>query len=864
MGLAAGTRLGPYEILAPIGAGGMGDVYSARDTRLGREVALKVAKEEFSERFGREARAVASLNHLNICTLFDVGPNYLVMEMVEGPTLAERIKEGPLPLEEALGIARQIAAALETAHESGIVHRDLKPGNVKIKPDGTVKVLDFGLAKLGGTAMVQSDDSPTLMSAATQLGVILGTAAYMSPEQARGKTVDKRADIWSFGVVLHEMLSGKRLFQGEDLVETLAAVVHKEPDLSGVPERARRLIQKCLVKDPGKRLRDITGMEFLLEEAPAVSTAPSRPQFGMGSRFGLAWVVAGVVAVAAAAVSFIHFREKPQVAQTLRYSLALPEDSTLHSFALSPDGRSVVIAALVKGKQQLWLQKMDALQAQPMAFTDDATYPFWSPDSRNIGFFAENKLKKIAAIGGPAQSLCDAPPGRGATWGPGDVILFSFTQGIRRVAASGGIPAAVANMDGNKRLPVFLPDGRHFLYLWRGGADQNGIWVASLDGKENRRLLSDVSGAVLAPPVNGGPGHILFSRESTLMAVPFDASTARALGDVFPVVEGVGPTTNATWLPASVSREGMLLYSSVSGAGRNQLTWFDRSGKSLATVGAPGGVWDPALSPDEKLVAYQRNAATANDLWIRDLARGSELRFTAGGGNVLPQWAPGGEQIAFASNRGGLYTLYRKTTGGSGQEELLLPIPVVDQPTQWSRDGRFIVYQETDPKTRSDLWVLPMGGTAAQRKPIPFLRTEFNEMQGQLSPDSRWMAFASNRSGRREVYVRPFPPGDGEWSISVAGGQKPRWRADGNEMFFVAADGKMMAVPVKATAGTKPAFEAGVPVALFDAPIPPESTVSGYDVTADGKRFIIAATSGAGTASPPLTVVTNWTAGLNK
>jgi Tol biopolymer transport system component len=617
-------------------------------------------------------------------------------------------------------------------------------------------------------------------------------------------------------------------------------------------------------------------MEFLLVEGGTIPTAPSRSRLSNAG-----WICAGVVAVAALVVSFIHFRETLPREQTLRYTIGAPENSTVHSFAISPDGRALVVAAAVNGKPQLWLRPMDALQAQPMASTEDATYPFWSPDSRTIGFFAQGKLKKIAASGGPAQSLCAAPDGRGGSWSRDDVIVFAPNgtgSPIQRVAAAGGVPVDATKARDRVKNPVFLPDGRHFLYISVNGTpEQNGIYVSSLDGKENRRILADLSTVVFAPPARGGrTGYILFARENTLMAAPFDAAGAQVSGDVFPVAEGVSPTTNGNYVRVTAAENGVLLYE-VNGerGGTNQLGWYDRSGKSPGPVGAPGPVFEPAISPDEKSVVFRRDTlgASGSDLWVRDLSRGTETRFTSNPTfNAMPVWSPRGDRIVFASNRkGGAYNLYQKAASGSGQDELLLPNNVGDAPTQWSRDGRFIVYFEQNVKTKFDLWVLPTEGAApdakAGRKPIPFLRTEFNELFGQLSPDSHWMAFTSDRSGQREVYVRPFPPADGEWTISIAGGEQPRWRGDGKEMFFEAADGKMMAVPVKAAAGTKSSFEVGTPVALFDAHMARNTNnVSlGYDVTADGKRFLIDMTSGTGaTSSPPLTVVTNWNAGLKK
>jgi Tol biopolymer transport system component len=691
----------------------------------------------------------------------------------------------------------------------------------------------------------------------------------MAPEQARGKeSVDKRADIWAFGVVLYELLTGKRLFQGEDVGHTLAAVMMQEPDLSAAPAKVLPLLKRCLEKDPKKRLRDIGDAWALLADAPAASApSPSRLSW-------VAWGVAGLAIVCVLGLSFVHFRETPPPEQTLRSSIALPESSTVHSLAISPNGRSLVIAAIMGGKRQLWLRPMDAIQAQPMPGTEDATYPFWSPDSRYIAFFAQGKLRKVAASGGPAQSLCDALDGRGGSWNREDVIVFSPEGGTRahnlqRVPAAGGVPTDVTKTKAGYVFPVFLPDGRRFLYRMGGAIERVGIYLGSLDDKENRRILADSSGVVFAPSqMEGRAGHLLFVRENTLMAVPFDAASAQVSGDVFPVAESVSVDLNTgNYVPATAAGNGVLVYETGS-AGTNQIGWYDRSGKSLGPVGAPGAAFDPSISPDEKSVVYRRFRAAGGDLWVRDLNRGTETRFTSdASNNITPFWSPQGDRIVFASNRKGVYNLYQKASSGSGQDELLLSNSLLNGPSQWSRDGRFIVYSEIDPKTKSDLWVLPTEGAAADRKPIPFLRTEFNENFGQLSPDSHWMAFTSDRSGRREVYVRPFPPGEGEWTISIAGGEAPRWRVDGKELFFEAADGKMMAVPVKAIEGVKPSFEPGAPVALFDTSMArtPGDVHFEYDVTSDGKRFLINATGGSRVAAtPPLTVVTNWKATAKK
>jgi eukaryotic-like serine/threonine-protein kinase len=880
MALQPGDKLGPYEIIAPIGKGGMGEVYRAHDPRLKRDVAIKVSAAQFSERFEREAQAIAALNHPNICQLYDVGPNYLVMEYIEGTPL-----KGPLPVDQALKYAAQICDALDAAHKKGITHRDLKPANILVTKAG-IKLLDFGLAKLGTSGIRQAPkpDDATLTMALTGKNEIVGTLYYMSPEQlqsqASGQEIDARSDIFSFGLVLYEMLTGKRAFEGSSPASVIAAIMERPaPSITNVaPLALDRVLKTCLAKDPDERwqsVRDVKReLEWIASAPESGSVVPALPN--KKSLFG--WIMSGVAALAiicAIGVSLIHFREVPPPEQTLRSTISAPENSSVQSFAISPDGRTLAIAATVGGKRQLWLRPMDALQAQPMAFTEDATYPFWSPDSRNIGFFAQGKLKKVAASGGPAQSLCEAPNGHGGSWNRDDVIVFSPLDSgtsIQRISANGGAPADATKSKGVQLFPVFLPGGSHFLYEAGGVAETTGIRVSSLDGRENRPVLADASGAVFAPSARGErTGHILFVRENTLMAAPFDPVSAQVSGDVVPVSDGV-PLSEG-YLPATVSDNRVLLYAADGSVeGQNQIGWFDRAGKSLGPVGVPGAVHNPAISPDEKSVAFSRTSNSGNDLWVRDLSRGTETRFTShASSNITPFWSPNGDRIVFSSNRTGAYNLYQKATGGSGRDEPLLPNDYSDLPTQWSRDGRFIVYRETDPKTKRDVRVLPTEGAAPDgkfdRKPIPFLRTEANELFGQLSPDGHWMAFTSDRSGKREVYVRPFPPGEGEWTISLTGGEMPRWSGDGKELFFEAADGKMMAVSVKAVSGAKSSFEAGAPVPLFDAHMVHLGVDVNfeYDVTADGKRFLINTAGGSGAAfAPPLTVVTNWTAGLKK
>jgi len=871
--MTPGTKLGSYEITALIGKGGMGEVYRARDTKLKREVALKVLPEVFARdlgrmiRFQREAEVLASLNHPNIAHIYGVEESALAMELVEGETLA-----GPLPIETALNYGKQIAEALEYAHDRGVIHRDLKPANVKITPEGVVKLLDFGLAKAAEdpSAPADASDSPTLTLGATNIGVILGTAAYMSPEQASGKVADRRSDIWSFGAVLYEMLSGKQAFAGESVSDTLASVLKVDPDWSVLPQdtpaSVLKLIRRCLTKDRKRRLQAIGEARIVIEDQLANPQSELEVVTrGEAPAWKLPWILAVAGIAAALIVSFLHFRAQPAPDATQRYTIALPENTTsIHSFAISPNGRYVAIAAAVNGKRELWLRPMDAHQAEPMPGTEDATYPFWSPDSRYVGFFGQGKLKKIAAGGGSPQSLCDAGEGLGGSWNRDEVIVFSPGTGaaIQRVSAAGGVPTDVTRGKSSlAAFPVFLPDGRRFLYDSAGPVEQRGVYLSSLDGKQDRRILADRSTVVFAA------GHLLFVRENTLMAQPFDVASGQIVGDVFPIAENVSFTTAVIYAPVTVSETGVLLYES-SGVGRNnQMLWYDRGGKTLETVGTAGPVWEPAIAPDEKSIMFRRTSLASEraDLWQRDLARGAEQRFTTDAAvNLAPVWSPKGDRIAFSSNHeGGMFNLYQKAATGAGEDEKLLAIGHNIFISQWSRDGRFIVFQEQDPKAKFDIWVLPMDD--AERKPVPFLRSQFNEVLGQLSPDSHWMAYTSDESGQREVYVRPFPGTGGEKRISIGGGEQPRWRGDGKELFFVGGDRKMMAVVVEASAGPKPTLEVEAPRPLFESRLAQTifSAAFEYDVTADGKRFLLNTIAG-GTSAPLLNVVLNWDAGLKK
>ncbi len=853
MTLSPGDKLGPYEIVSAIGKGGMGEVWRARDTRLGRDVAIKFSAQQFSDRFEREARAIAALNHSNICTLFDVGPNYLVMEYIEGPTLADRIQEGPIPLEEALTIARQIADALEAAHEKNIVHRDLKPANVKIRPDGSVKVLDFGLAKAGGAETTVTHDSPTLLHLPTLIGMILGTAAYMAPEQARGKVVDKRADIWAFGVVLYEMLTGKRLFEGEDLTETLAAVVKSEPDLATVPRKVRRLLAACLQKDPKNRLRDIGDYRKLLDDEP-----PAVVNVKASSRL-LPWLAAALFAAALALLAFVHFRERPPEDRVMRFTLPFPENELLNPFfALSPDGRRLAVWRFRDGKPSLWIRPLDSPDFQRLSCTDLVRGVFWSPDSRYIAFFAGGKLKTVPANGGPPQVVCEAGIYAEGTWSRDGVVLFSTDSGaLERTKVSAGagtgecttlLPAKPGARQGH---PSFLPDGKHFLYDVSGGP-QGGIYLATLDAPNGRRLLADSSPVSFAPRSAGGRyDHILFLRDGNLMAEALDSKSFQLVGDAFPVA-GQATINQNNGLAASAVSTGLLVYLSGFNRNENQLTWVDRSGRETGRIGMPGDASAVSLSPDGKTVAIQKapqSQPPGGALSLLDLHRNIESAFQRGGWAV---WSPDGSRVAMSTEA--QKEIHLKDSSGGGKEQLLLKRGEPAFPTDWSRDGRYLLFTSDDPKTHQDIWYLenPLG-PPADLIPKPFVQTEFREGRAQFSPDGRFVAYESEESGQREIYVRQFPSGPGKWKISGNGGGTPRWRRDGKELFYLAAG--LMAVPVEAGSGGR--FQAGEPKKLFDLRrVNQLSEAFAYAPSADGQRFLLLLPSA--NQSPTLNVITNW------
>jgi dipeptidyl aminopeptidase/acylaminoacyl peptidase len=888
MSLAAGTRLGPYEILSPIGAGGMGEVHRGRDTRLNRTVAVKVLPDVFAAdperlaRFDREAQTLAQLNHPNIAQIYSVEEFWaehtrlhaLAMEFVDGEDLADRIRRGPIPVDEALRIARQIADALDAAHQLQIVHRDLKPTNIRVREDGTVKILDFGLAKAlePVTANAHTGVSlPTLSSpAVTRAGVILGTAAYMAPEQARGKAVDRRADIWAFGVVLYEMVTGARPFDGETISDTIASILKTEPDLARVPRELHRLLERCLQKEPRDRLRDI-GDVWVLLDRPA---APPSPAGRRRALIAAGAVAAGVLAATVTAL-WVSLRADAPPREVVAFPIPPPDQSTLEwGFALSPDGRSLAFTARGKdGVPRLWVRAMDAVAARPVPGTEGAARGMmWSPDGRFLAFPIDRTLKKVDLVGGAPITICEVENPSllgGGVWTPDGVILFGGFRGgaMRRVSAAGGPVSAVTVLDASRQelahgLPTLLPDGRHFLYVnVSRSSDVMGIYVGSLDAKpeeQSRTRLLDVDRHALLTRTRRGSDYLLFLRENTLMRQQFDVDRLALAGEPEPVAEQVG-SQGALGL-FSVS-PGVLAYRNgrnVAGAINNQLTWLDRGGQPVGRLGDPGLYESAFVSPDFAHVATTHMAIENRDIVTFDIDRGLPVRFTSGPEiESNPVWSPDGQQVAFRSTSGGQIGFHRRRTDGNDRGEELLVSPQAKVATDWHDD--FLVYQATDASTKDDIWLLPLTG---DRKPVEVLRTPFTEADASIAPDGRWIAYSSDETGRLEIYVRAFErtsSGDvrlgGKIPVSKDGGTAPRWRRDGKELLFSGHGRTVMSVDVT----TSPALRLSLAKPLFL--LPPGAFQ--WDLSGDATRFLTAVPVATDMdASSPITVVMNWDAAL--
>ena len=809
--ITPGFRLGPYRIDALLGQGGMGHVFRATDTRLNRPVAIKICKEAFLDRFEQESRCIASISHPNVCTLYDVGPNYLVMELVEGETLAARLKRGKLSINETIRFAAQIAEALAVAHAKGIIHRDLKPANIMLSKSG-VKVLDFGLAK---SAM-----DPSLTAA----GGVMGTPVYMAPERLEGKEADVRSDIYALGLILAEMTSGKRSKSPENL-----------------PVGLDRVVNRCLEADPDERWQCARDLKWELEAAHAPAAAASRPRNA---------VLAGALGVAALLLStFLYFRGQSASQPVTRVNVLLPEKSLVRSLAVSPDGRFIAVVLVKDGKQQIWIRALDALELAPLAGTENAGDPFWSPDSQFIAFFADAKLKKVDRSGGPVQTLCEALAAEGGTWNRnGDILIGALGQVERVSDAGGAISKLPGHGDITELFPAFLPDGRHYVATRNltGSTIESGLWLDSMDEPEAQRILPDITKAEIVAPMPGARvGAILFTRAGTLMALPFDMKRLASSGDPFPVAQEIAVGTNSNWLAAS-SYNGVLAY--VSGQ-RNQSRkyfWRDRQGRNLGAVGDAGGV--VMISTDGKRLVGDPGGA----ITILEFARGVTTRLTFGSsGGMNPAWSPDGRYVAYYGSQG----IYRKATSGGAPEELLLRSHTLAVPKSWSPDGRYLIYAQINPGTGADLFALPLG--QPDPHPLVLAQTQATEDQGQFSPDGHWVAYTSNESGQSEIYVIPFPPAPNEsrWVVSRGGGVMPRWRRDGKELFFVSPDWKMMAVDVS----TNPTFQSGTPRALFDTEMVDTGIRTGpmsWDIAPDGKRFLIINENSAGASS--LNVILNW------
>ena len=881
MPLSPGARLGAYEIIGPLGAGGMGEVYRARDTRLGRDVAVKVlpqhlaATPEIRARFEREAHTISSLNHPNICTLHDVGhegdTDYIVMELVEGETLADRVARGPLPTPEVLRIGTQIADALDKAHRAGIVHRDLKPGNIMLAKSGT-KLLDFGLARATGLdAPASQTNSPTLSSPLTAEGTIVGTFLYMAPEQLEGKEADARTDIWALGCVLYEMITGKRPFQGKSQASLISSIMSAEPapiaQVSPLnPPALERLVKACLAKDPEERIQTAHDVKLQLQwiveggsQAGVAAPVAARRK----RRERLAWILATIMTAIAAGLAVIQLRPKPP-AKPVMFELTPPYQArSVDLPRISPDGRRLAFnAADSTGIVGIWVRQMNSLEAQRLPGTEGATRPFWSPDSRFLAFFSGGKLRKIDISGGPPIPICDAPRGADGTWGPRGVILFdgSMVDSVQSVSASGGVPAGATVVDRKSHetytaWPQFLPDGRHFLYIAYGsGPEGRMLKVGSIDSKETKALGPAGSRTEYAS------GYLLYVRGGTLLAQAFDPGALKFTGDPFPVAENV-ETDQLGSARFSASTDGRLVYRAGGTSATNRLVWTNRRGERTGTVGGPGTYATPALSPDGTQLAVKVSdlSRQGGDIWLWDLTRDLGSRFTFADQDVdCPVWSPDGSRVVYSVTRDNFSDLHIKRVGGTGADSILFASDQQKFAGSWAPDGRWITYLMRSGAVRQfDVYGLSLGDPI---RPVPLAASPFMDVAGVISPDGGWVAIVSDESGQFEVYVQSFPGVGGKWRVSTAGGGDPTWRGDSRELYYVTPDSKLMMVSVEP--GSPPRFS--LPQKLFDTPLGPRfPTRNRYVVTRDGQRFLFVAPEGGGNVGAT-TVVLDWLENLQK
>jgi serine/threonine protein kinase len=882
MPLSPGTHLGPYEITAALGAGGMGEVYRARDTRLERTVAIKILPAQLSsdpvrkQRFEREAKTISTLNHPHICVLHDVGSqdgiDYLVMECVEGETLAKRLEKGPLPLEQVLKYGMQIADALDKAHRSGVVHRDLKPGNIMLTSTGA-KLLDFGLARptMPSASPVTLTATAPRQAPLTQEGTIVGTFQYMSPEQVEGKDLDARSDIFSLGAVLYEMLTGKRAFEGKSQLSVASSILEKEPTpISSAkpltPANLDHAIRRCLAKDLEDRwqtARDLAvELKWIGESGSQLAISAMRPE-AKKSPAWLPWALCGVL-VAGLTAGAAWWRSSRPVENTMYFSA--PFSFPVRDMAIAPNGHTVAVVGDREsgGKSALWFYEIGSREAKSVANTDGASFPFWSPDGRSLGFFAEGKLKRLDIAGGGVQTLCDAPSGRGGSWNSDGVILFTpsgqIGDVVNRIPASGGTPQRISTLDKSHgetstRWPVFLPDGKHYLFMAfdvSALGNPYAIYVGSLDSNERKFLTKATANTAYA-----APGYFLFYRDKTLFAQHIDLSKFELTGEASPILTNIQYEPRIGHATFSVTNDRVLLAQNGTGVSLSRLEWFDRSGKEVGPVGQPDVYGNVELAPNGKSVAVDKTD-TGNqnaDVWIYDLQGQSAKRMTFDPAiDSMPVWSPDGTRVVFSSSRKKTFDLYLKTADGAQEESAIEATPAEDKyPSAWSRDGKYILYTRG-----TNLWLLTFHGFKSQL----FLKAPSAMKNGQFSPDGKWVAYASNESGKWEIYITSFPDAHGKWQVSNGGGDQPRWRGDGKEIFYLGADGKIWAVTVKEGAN----FNPGAPVALFQAnqrTLVGTSELLAYDVTQDGHRFLINTRVKNGEIQP-MSVVLNWDAESKK